>query len=158
MGEVPNPRATGRAWKDTTGYSVGERPHLLLVWQDDPDTGRVFLVPHHMVPLDWLETLTFTEGCYLESDQEYGINDTVTSTIRLVGVMVWPERRRLPKARRLPFKHTEMSYSTKQLSRAWGALLVRPSKFDLIDRDRVALVVRTGRAPPREPFRWGPGT
>lgn len=126
---------------------------MLLVWQDDADNGRVFLVPHHMVPLDWLETLTYVEGCYLESDNEHGIDDTVTSLVRLLMVMVWPARARVPKGKELPLAYTELTYRAKQIARSWLEFIVPPGKFGSIDRSKVALVVRTGRAPPRkQPF------
>lgn len=155
MSAVPTPRTTGKAWADATGYTVAERPNMLLVWQDDEDNGRVFLVPHHLVPLDWIETLTYAKGCYLESDQKYGIDDTVTSLVRLLMVMVWPQHSRRLKSIELPLAHTESVYRVRAIARSWLPFMVKPAEFGSIDRRKLALVVRTGRAPPREqPLPW----
>lgn len=148
--KLPKPRATPNVWKEVTGYSLTERPFLLLVWQDSPDLGRVYLVHNSGIPADWLDLIWYCHGIYLDTETKRESNDSVTSMVQLLGLLTW--KGRLPK-KSVQIKHTNMVYRVRDLAGAWNSYLVPKKRLSRIKKEQVAVKIRTGRWTPAN---WRP--
>lgn len=147
---LPKPRVSAKTWKAVTGYDPRDRPFLLLVWQDAPDLGRVFLVPSNAVPEAWLSDLWMTHGVYLENERKHGTHDTITSMVRLIALLTWPSHERCLKHGKVRVLHTNLEYPVRDLVGAWNTYQVPAERFSRVKSSQVATTIRTGRWPPSD--------